>query len=201
MNKTSISIPDLQKMLGLKKGAAYYLVRQGYFETVMVGGKIRVKLDSFEAWYDSQFHYRKVDGPAPGLAYAWTLSAKEVAQALGIRSSSTLADLLKRGQFSVVWVNGHPRISRESFEKWYDNQLVYHMVDGPAPGRYCAGTVAATEIAALLGVHRNTVYDLLKKGAFKARKHNGRTRVEIKSFEQWYKNQNHYRKITEREAG
>ena len=200
MNKTSISIPDLQKMLGLKKGAAYYLVRQKYFDTVEVGGKIRVKLDSFETWYNSQFHYRKVDGPEPGQLYAGTISAKEVAEILGITSSSTLAELLKRRQFSVVWVDGHPRIDRESFEEWYDNQYVYHNVNGPAPGMNCDGTIAATEVAALLGVHRNTVYDLLKKGAFKSRKHNGHTRVEIESFELWYSSQNHYRKVTERKV-
>ena len=201
MNKTSISIPDLQKMLGLKKGAAYYLVRQKYFDTVVVGGKIRVKLDSFEAWYNSQFHYRKVNGPEPGQTYVGTFSAQEVAEVLGITSSSTLADLLKRRQFAIEWVNGHPRIDQASFEEWYNNQLVYHKVNGPAPGKNCKGTVAVSEIAALLGVHRNTVYNLLKKGAFKARKHNGHTRVEIESFEQWYSNQKHYRKITERGDG
>ena len=200
MDKTSISIPDLQKMLGLKKGAAYYLVRQGYFETVSVGGKTRVKLDRFEAWYNGQFHYRKVDGPEPGQQYAGTISAKEVAEILGITSSSTLADLLKRKQFAIEWVDGHPRIDLASFEEWYNNQLVYRKVDGTAPGKNCKGTVAATEIASLLGVHRNTVYSLLKKGAFKARKHNGHTRVEIESFEQWYNNQKHYRKVTEKEA-
>ena len=200
MSKSSISVPELQKMLGLKRGAAYYLVRQGLFETVTVGGKIRVKLDSFETWYNGQFHYKKVDGPEPGQIYAGTISAKEVAAILGITSSGVLADLLKRRQFSVEWVNGHPRIDRASFEEWYDNQLLYHKVDGPEPGRNCAGTVSASEVAAMLGVHRNTVYDLLKKGAFEARKLNGHTRVVKDSFEQWYQGQTHYQKVEEREV-
>ena len=66
MDKTSISVPTLQRMLGLKKGAAYWLIKQGHFEIVIVGKKMRVMLDSFEEWYASQFHYKKVDGPAPG---------------------------------------------------------------------------------------------------------------------------------------
>lgn len=47
MDKTSISVPTLQRMLGLKKGAAYWLIKQGHFEIVIVGKKMRVMLDSF----------------------------------------------------------------------------------------------------------------------------------------------------------
>lgn len=48
-------------MLGLKKTNSYWLIKKGWFETVMVAGKMRVMVDSFEEWYQSQTHYRKVN--------------------------------------------------------------------------------------------------------------------------------------------
>ena len=90
MGKKSISVPELQRMLGLKKGAAYWLIKQGHFEIIVVGNKMRVMLDSFEEWYASQFHYRKVDGPAPGQKYSNTLSASEAGAVLGMEGAGCM---------------------------------------------------------------------------------------------------------------
>lgn len=84
MGKRSICVPELQRMLGLKKGAAYWLIKQRHFETVIVGNKMRVMLDSFEEWYASQFRYKKFDGPAPGQKYSDTLSASKIGANLGV---------------------------------------------------------------------------------------------------------------------
>lgn len=48
-------------MLGLKKTNSYWLIKKGWFETVMVAGKMRVMVDSFEEWYQNQTHYKKVN--------------------------------------------------------------------------------------------------------------------------------------------
>ena len=66
MGKTSISVPEMQRLLGMKKVEAYWLVKQGRFKVILVGGKMRIMLDSFEEWYGSQFRYKKVNGPEPG---------------------------------------------------------------------------------------------------------------------------------------
>ena len=61
MRKKSMSVMEMGRMLGLKKTNSYWLIKKGWFETVMVAGKMRVMVDSFEEWYQSQTHYRKVN--------------------------------------------------------------------------------------------------------------------------------------------
>ena len=48
MGKTSISVPEMRRLLGMKKVEAYWLVKQGRFKVILVGGKMRIMLDSFE---------------------------------------------------------------------------------------------------------------------------------------------------------
>ena len=61
MRKKSMSVMEMGRMLGLKKTNSYWLIKKGWFETVMVAGKMRVMVDSFEELYQSQTHYRKVN--------------------------------------------------------------------------------------------------------------------------------------------
>lgn len=188
MDKTSISVPTLQRMLGLKKGAAYWLIKQGHFEVIIVGKKMRVTLDSFEEWYASQFHYKKVDGPAPGQKYANTLSASEVGAILGMENS-WLYEFLKAEPFPVVWVDGHPRIDKSGFEAWNAQRTILET------------TFSASEVASMLGIHRNTVYYLIAKGSFKIARYNDHPRIDKESFEAWYQSQKHYVKTeTQEEA-
>ena len=51
---------EMGQMLGLKKTSSYWLIKKGLFETIMVAGKMRVMVDSFEKWYQNQTHYKKV---------------------------------------------------------------------------------------------------------------------------------------------
>lgn len=60
MAKTSMSVMEMGKSLGLKKTESYWLVHKNYFETRIVASKMRVMVDSFENWYQSQKHYKKV---------------------------------------------------------------------------------------------------------------------------------------------
>lgn len=62
MDKKSISVPEMRRILGLGKTESYWLIKKGYFKTIMLFGKIRVMTDSFEEWYANQFHYKKTDG-------------------------------------------------------------------------------------------------------------------------------------------
>lgn len=61
IKKTSMSVPEMQKMLGMGKTNSYHLLKKGYFETIIVGRNIRILVDSFEEWYQSQSHYKKVN--------------------------------------------------------------------------------------------------------------------------------------------
>ena len=49
-----MSVPEMRRMLGLGKTASYWLVKKNYFETIVVAGRMRIMLDSFERWYQSQ---------------------------------------------------------------------------------------------------------------------------------------------------
>lgn len=51
---------EMGQMLGLKKTNSYWLIKKGWFETIMVAGKMRVMVDSFEKWYQNQTHYKKM---------------------------------------------------------------------------------------------------------------------------------------------
>ena len=65
--KTTMSVLEMGKLLGLRKAESYWLVHKGYFETILLDGKIRVVIKSFEHWYAGQVKYRKVTGEPPGL--------------------------------------------------------------------------------------------------------------------------------------
>lgn len=114
MGKKSISVPELQRMLGLKKGAAYWLIKQGHFETVIVGNKMRVMLDSFEEWI------------AQRAVLETTYSATEVAAMLGVHRN-TVYNLIASGLFKTERYNDRPRIDKESFIRWYRGQKRYHI--------------------------------------------------------------------------
>ena len=126
-DKTTMSVPDLRRILGLGKTAAYRLVNKCYFKTYIVFGVMRVDTKSFEEWYESQFHYKKVDGERPGKKYGLTISPVTVAKALGV-ARETANDLMNDGKVDFIWVDGCRRIKRESFDKWYENQDKYTLV-------------------------------------------------------------------------
>ena len=60
MNKISMSVREMSRLLGLCKSGTYWLVKKKYFEIRLIAGKIRIMLDSFEKWYAQQTHYKKV---------------------------------------------------------------------------------------------------------------------------------------------
>lgn len=128
MNKKSMSVPEMQHILGLGKTESYWLVKKKYFETIVVAGKIRIMIDSFEEWYANQLHYKKVDGTPQGSYWtAITMSVQETANLLGIEIS-TLYDLLKKQPFKTIKVGQYTRIYKDSFEKWYNSQTHYKKI-------------------------------------------------------------------------
>ena len=56
MSKTSMSVIEMGKSLGLGKTESYWLVHKEQFETRFVAGKMRVMVESFERWYANQLH-------------------------------------------------------------------------------------------------------------------------------------------------
>ena len=82
--RTSMSVPEMGRLLGLGKTESYWLIKKNYFKTVTVVGTMRVMIDSFENWYANQFKYQKVDGTPPGEELKkTTYSVEELGRRLG----------------------------------------------------------------------------------------------------------------------
>ena len=200
--KKSMSVPEMGRLLGLGKTESYYLVKKNWFKVVTIGGKMRVMVDSFEEWYAGQFHYKKVNGEAPGSKWEkTTMSIREAAALLGLQEA-TLYDLLKKKPFQTIQVDNRTRIERASFWAWYESQDFYRTVADQQADRLKYGeTLTMPEVARLLGTHRNNVYYLVQKGCFETIQ-TSRTKLICKdSFERWYKGQSKYRIVSAANGG
>lgn len=125
MSKKSLAVTEMRHMLGLGKTESYLLIQKKYFKTIIIAGKMRVMVDSFEEWYANQLHYKKVDGTPAGANWrAITMSVQETAHLLGITKSS-LYDLLKKKPFRTAQVGMCKRIYKDSFEEWFTSQTHY----------------------------------------------------------------------------
>ena len=128
MKKKSMSVREMRRLLGLGKTESYWLVKKNYFDTVIIAGKMRVMIESFENWYANQLHYKKIIGEAPGKNWtSITMSIQETARLLGI-AEGTLYDLMKKKLFKTVKVGMYTRIYIDSFEDWYNSQSHYKKV-------------------------------------------------------------------------
>ena len=130
--KRTMSVPEMRKLLGIKKTKSYWLVHKNYFKTEIIDGCMRVDIASFEKWYANQTKRKKITGEKPGEELcASSYSFRDVANMLG-EYDSTIYDLWNRKGLPMVTVNYRKRIPREAFDSWYENQNEYHKVDGLA---------------------------------------------------------------------
>ena len=125
-NKT-MSVQDLGHILGLGKTSTYGLLNKMCFKSYVIFGKIRIDVDSFEKWYASQFHYKKVNGERPGAKYRNTLPVLAYAEVLGCPKSS-INRLINSKRLPCILVEGKRRIDKEAFEKWYQSQNYFKKV-------------------------------------------------------------------------
>ena len=201
---TTMSVRELGEQLGIKRTAAYRLVDKGKFDTIQVNGVTRVVIASFEQWYAEQTWYHKVDGTPPGEALTSSYSLQEFCNVLAI-SESTAYRLIEKEHLAVTKGDDHSavRIPRDSFVRWYAGQSSYRIEDDRERDRAAeAGSYTLPEIAHMLGLHRNRVYEILAREpeAFVCFELAGRRRVTKESFERWYAGQSRYTKLTERSA-
>lgn len=198
--KTSMSVQEMGRLLGLGKTESYWLIKKSYFKTITVASKKRVMIDSFEAWYANQCKYRKVDGTPPGKEIQrTTLSVTELGQLLGITETSAYV-LISKGYFEKIPVLGKMRITRDSFERWYQTQQVYRTKeDQVRDGELMKSVYTIPEIARMLGIHRNNAYYLASKNIYEIIRIGNRKCITKASFHQWYESQSYYKLVTEDE--
>ena len=166
--KRTMSVPEMRKLLGVKKTESYWLVHKNYFKTELINGTMRVDIASFEKWYANQTKHKKVTGEKPGAQLcAASYSFRDVANMLG-EYDGTIYDLWNRKGLPTVTVNYRKRISREIFDSWYENQNEYHKVDGPATIEEIEEKfILFREAAAMLKMSNEELLTLIRKGKYK----------------------------------
>ena len=201
--KTTMSVTEMRKLLGLKKTDSYWLVHKNCFETVMVNGKIRIVIESFEKWYANQIKHKKVDGPPPGEELkAYSYSVRDIAQMLSIDESSVYY-LIKRNQIPTFKVETWIRIRKDDFDRWYASQNKHRtQEDREKDAMKEAEPLTMPEMAQELYITRKDVYNILAKkenqDIFDIVVIADKKRVTRESFERWYAGQSKYRKLSDR---
>lgn len=201
VDRTTMSVPEMRRLLGLCKTESYWLVHKNYFETILVAGKMRIKLDSFEKWYSLQVKYKKVNGPPPGeVLREQSYSVREMAELLQI-SETTVYDIINRNHLETIVVDYWKRIPKEVFERWYYSQTRYRpQEDRERDAKVEQDTVSMPEIAWLLGIHRKEVYSFIyakeNEGRFRFVMVADRKRITRDSFMRWLNNQEKYHILT-----
>ena len=166
--KRTMSVPEMRKLLGIKKTESYWLVHKNYFKTELINGTMRVDIASFEKWYANQTKHKKVTGEKPGAQLcAASYSFRDVANMLG-EYDGTIYDLWNRKGLPTVTVNYRKRIPREIFDSWYEKQNEFHKVDGPATIEEIEEKfILFREAAAMLKMSNEELLTLIRKGKYK----------------------------------
>jgi len=199
--RTTMSVPEMAKLLGLKKTDSYWLVHKKCFETILVNGKMRIVLASFEDWYARQIKYRKMTGEEPGqILTQHSLSISEVSEMLQI-CESCVYDLLKREHIKTIMVDYWTRVSKESFYEWIAHQTRYRLPEGRARDQEAEeASYTLPEMGRVLGLNRRDAYALVRchEDQLEFITIADRKRITKSSFERWYTSQHTYVKLSER---
>ena len=194
----TMSVPEMRKLLGLKKTESYWLVHRNFFKTEIIGGVMRVDIESFEKWYVNQVKHKKVNGEAPGRELTKTsYSFQEVANLLGVNNAN-LYEIWKREKRKTITVDFVMRIPKEEFEKWYEQQDVYKKADKmPTISDMERDYIRFEEAAMFLDVMEPEMLKLIRtseyRNLFDIRIFNNKKWISRKSFQLFLNAQNEYR--------
>ena len=160
--KTTMSVPEMRHLLGLKKTDSYWLVKKGVFDTIIVNNQMRVVIASFEKWYSNQVHYHKVDGTPPGTKLqSKSYSIRELADLLAV-TDETVYEIIRRNNLKTFTVDFHTRVRKTVFNHWYAQQSKYRTPeDRQRDADLEASTITMPELARMLGTSRNNIYSLM----------------------------------------
>ena len=186
---STMSVPTMRQMLGLKKTASYWLIKKQWFDVLIIHGEMRVVISSFETWYANQTHYRKVNGPPPGEELRKkSYSVKDISNLLGI-GIDTVYDLIHREKIPYsVYQYGQWRVDAAVFQFWYNSQCTYHLVTAEHPNElHKANLMKLTEFGRLLGLERDETYKLVRqlKYVLEIVSINRQLYVTMSSYQRW----------------
>ncbi len=157
--RETMTVPQMRKMLGLKKTESYWLVHRNFFQTDIVNGHMMIDVESFEKWYANQVKHRKVDGPEPGAELTrMSYSFAEVAEMLGV-SGAVVYEIWDKNNLETFTVDFVKRIPKEVFEKWYAGQTRYRKrKHGSHVGAKRSRYISRDEAAVMAGVTPSTLF-------------------------------------------
>ena len=201
--KKTMSVREMGRLLGLKKVESYWLVHKEYFDTVLVSGKMRVVIESFEHWYAGQVKYRKVTGEPPGERLRQeSYSAQDMGKMLGV-SEDVAYYIINRYELPTILVDYWKRVPRDAFEKWYASQSKYRTLeDQEKDAELERHSMTMPEMARLLDVPRKIVYEIMRsergRKTLQVIELAGKKRILNRSFDIWYAGQTEYLKPEDR---
>jgi len=197
--KETMTVREMREILGIKKTDSYWLIKRQYFKTVVIDGKIRVDIKSFEDWYANQVHHHKVNGEEPGRKLMESsYSVREIATMLGIAEAS-VQEMIHRENWPVIDIQHHWRVDKEWFHQWYRNQDHYRTAeDRERDHSLEAASMTLPEMGIMLCIGRNGAYQIVKENPqLEVIIIAGKKRVTIRSFEDWYASQEKYHKFAD----
>ncbi len=201
--RTTMSVTEMGRMLGLCKVEAYWLVKKDNFDIILHNEKMRVDIASFEAWYANQIKYKKVDGPPPGAELKKrSYSIMELAEMLNV-SDDTIYTIIKRDKLETILVDYWTRVPKKAFQKWYKSQNHYRTREDALRDRdLIEDSWSLPEIRKMLGIkHRNILYGIVssEKNAkvFETIIVGDQKRITKESFQRWYEGQTKYRIVSD----
>ena len=194
----TMSVPEMRKLLGLKKTEGYWLAHREFFKTEIIGGMMRVDIESFEKWYANQVKHKKVNGEEPGRELVKdSYSFQDAANLLGI-NSSCLYEIWKKEDRKTIKVDFVKRIPKEEFDKWLYGQTAYKKSDRiPTVSDMEKDYIRFEETARLLNIQEEVMLKLTRTGKYKAlfevRVFDNKRWISRKSFRLFLNAQNEYR--------
>ncbi|MCF0124120.1 MAG: helix-turn-helix domain-containing protein [Ruminiclostridium sp.] len=203
--RTTMSVPEMRRLLGLGKTESYWLVHRNRFKTILVNGKMRIDLESFEEWYSMQTKHKKVDGPPPGEKLkAQSLSTDDIAELLDIHPATAIEIIRRYHLEYFLYGNNQFRVTREVFDNWYASQTRYRTKEDRERDADIEGdTISMPEMARLLGISRSSVYSILyhpkNEGVFRFVTVADRRRVTKESFMEWLGSQTKHHILSDAE--
>lgn len=212
LRQSSLSARDIGILLGISEARAYEVITEQNLPIITVDYRKRVPREVFEHWYQHQTHYRTVaDQKQDAFLEAETITMPEMARLLGITRSTVYSILNSKkygGKFEIRFLGDKKRITKESFQRWYEEQDQYlldsdrkkiskSMKTQESEVIHHAGNknyYTVDEISVRYGCQRDAVYSWIRKSYFPTVKAGRHYRISRKDFEAWYNSESHRRK-------
>lgn len=124
-----------------------------------------------------------------------TMSVRAMGNSLGLSKVDSYW-LVHKNLFETTTVNGQIRIYADSFEEWYNGQIRYRKINGPAPAILGDNTMTLKDLTEELGICESTAYKVVCiDDQIRHILKNGIVRFSREDFEDWYFHQLQYRKV------